>query len=224
VATSGQDFGRRENDLTIKLLQAVTIPFARLYHGLQVKSSCQLPSHGPAILVCNHTSSLDPVLIQAVCPRLIRWMMAKEYFEVRPLRFFFKAVGVILVDRGQRDMAATRAAMRALADGYVLGIFPEGRIETDGELLPFHPGTGLMALRSGAPVYPAYLTGNQRGREMLEAFWRPANASLSFGPPIDLTAVEATRQGVRVATERIRSSVASLKAFNDKLLHESSRQ
>ncbi len=54
-------------------------------------------------------------------------MMAKEYFDFKPLRWLFDTVGVILVERSGRDMAATRAAMRALEQGYVLGVFPEGK-------------------------------------------------------------------------------------------------
>jgi 1-acyl-sn-glycerol-3-phosphate acyltransferase len=154
------------------------------------------------------------VLIQAVCPRLVRWMMAKEYFDVKPLRFFFNAVGVILVDRNGRDASATRAAMRALEDGYVLGIFPEGKIETTSELLPFHQGIGLLALRSGAPVHPCYLTGTQRGREMVEAFLQPRKAAISFAPPVNLADIQPTRNGVQEATERIRSSVLKLKAVD----------
>jgi 1-acyl-sn-glycerol-3-phosphate acyltransferase len=215
VANEGKEYRRRENDVAIRLLQAITIPYARLFHRIDVRGQCQLPARGPAILVCNHTSSLDPVLIQAVCPRLIRWMMAREYIEVKPLRSIFNTMGVILVERKGRDAPAFRAAMRALDDGYILGIFPEGKIELTPELLPFHQGIGLFALRSGAPVHPCYLTGTQRGTEMVQAFIRPRKAKLAFGPPLDLSDVQPTRKGVLLATERIRSAVQELKNASD---------
>ena len=73
---------RPEDRLTIRLLQAVDVCFSRIYHQTIVVLAQRLPSHGPAILICNHTSGLDPLLIQSVCPRLIVWMMAKEYYEL----------------------------------------------------------------------------------------------------------------------------------------------
>src|SRR6185369_16448877 len=90
---------RPENRPIIRVLQAIDVCFSRLYHRLNVRSPQQLPRDGAAILVSNHISGLDPLLIQSVCPRLIRWMMAKEYMEVFGLRWVFKRVGIIPVAR-----------------------------------------------------------------------------------------------------------------------------
>lgn len=170
-----------------------------------------MPSTGPAILVSNHTSSIDPLLLQAFSPRLIRWMMAKEYFDFKPLRWLFDTVGVILVERSGRDMAATREAMRALEAGYVLGVFAEGKIETTRELIPFQSGIGLLALKTRAPVFPAYIDGTQRNREMVEAFLKPSSGSVAFGPGLDLADLEDSRAGIDEATRRIQSAVEALK-------------
>jgi 1-acyl-sn-glycerol-3-phosphate acyltransferase len=204
-------FTRREDAPVIRALLATANFYARVYHRLTIRRASQLPRDGPAILVCNHTSGLDPALIQAGCHRLIRWMMAQEYFDIRGLKWFFKTVGAIPVQRSGRDMAATRAAMRALERGFVLGVFPEGKIETGPELLPFHNGIGLMALKTGAPVFPAYLEGKQRGREMLAALTLVSGASVVFGPPVDLSDLDHSRRGVEQATARIQTAVAALK-------------
>jgi len=210
VETSDVACGRSENSRVVAALKAVGRCYARIYQHVQVRSPCRLPRTGPAILVCNHTGAVDPVLIQSVCPRLIRWMMAKEYFDRKPLRWIFQTVGVILVERSGRDMAATRHAMRALEAGQVLGVFPEGRIETSTELLPFQSGIGLLALKSGAPVYPAYLDGSQRGKNMLEVFLARNEASIGFGPPVDFSDLDKSRQGIEQAAHRIRSAVQAL--------------
>lgn len=202
--------GRAEDATLVRALRAVGRCYARIYQRLDVRSPCRLPRRGPAILVCNHTGAVDPVLIQSVAPRLIRWMMAREYFDHNPLRWIFDAVGVILVERSGRDMAATRHAMRALDAGQVLGVFPEGRIEKSTELLPFQSGIGLLALKSGAPVYPAYLDGNQRGKEMLEVFLKRSEASIAFGPAVDLAQLDKSRQGIEEAARRIRAAVQNL--------------
>jgi len=66
-------------------------------------------------------------------------MMAREYYDLRSLTWLYKIVEAIPVDRSGRDLSATRAALRALNEGRVVGIFPEGKIETSQDLLPFRP-------------------------------------------------------------------------------------
>jgi 1-acyl-sn-glycerol-3-phosphate acyltransferase len=181
-----------------------------MYHNLSVRSPHQLPRYGAGILVCNHTSALDPMLIQSVCPRLIVWMMAKEYYDLPVLGRFFRTVGAIPVDRGGRDLAATRMALRALSDGRILGVFPEGRIETTGELLPFQTGVAMMAMKTGLPVYPVHLKGTQRGKEMLASILTPSRASIAFGPPLHLRKIQNARNHLEEVTANIKSAVAAL--------------
>ncbi len=199
-----------EKTLKISALHALDVLYSRIYHDVKIIRPSRLPARGPAILVCNHISSLDPALIQSVCRRRIRWMMAKEYFDAKPLQWFFKTVGVILVERSGRDFAATRAAIRALQEGYVVGIFPEGRIATAPEMGPFHQGIGWMALRTAAPVFPAYLDGTQRGREMVEALLRPCRAKITFGPSLNFRENGSVREAVESTTNQIESAVRKL--------------
>src|SRR5947208_1425941 len=122
---------REEERPAIRFLHRLLDFYLRGYHQIDVMSPSQLPASGPAILVCNHVSSLDPLLLQWACSRLIVWMMAKEYY-VPGTRWLFDVIRIIPVERSRRDVAATRAAMRALEKGHVLGIFPEGRLSGDG--------------------------------------------------------------------------------------------
>src|SRR5689334_8063274 len=105
---------RPENRPIIRVLQVVNIVFARIYHRLSIRAPQQLPHDGPAILVSNHISGVDPLLIQSVCPRMIHWMVAKEYTTLPVLRWVFKQVGAIPVQRSGRDLASTRDALRTL--------------------------------------------------------------------------------------------------------------
>jgi 1-acyl-sn-glycerol-3-phosphate acyltransferase len=161
-------------------------------------------------LVCNHISGLDPVLIQSVCPRLIVWMMAREYYEQPGLRWIFEQVLAIPLERGRRDMSAMRRAMRAVADGHVLGVFPEGRIETRRELLPFQTGVASMAIKTGVPVFPAHIEGTQRGKPMLSAYLKPQWSTVAFGPKIDLSRCGDGREDVEVATNVLENAVWKL--------------
>lgn len=203
--------GRIEDLPAIRLARAANRLFTRTYHQVRVLSPSRLPRKGPAILVCNHVSSLDPLLVQSACPRMIVWMMAREYYDIKALTWFFKRMHTIPVERSRRDMAATRAALRTLADGNVLGIFPEGRIEIDENLLPFQTGVAMMAIKTRVRVYPAYLDGTQRGKEMLEAVWRPNLARISFGEPMTFDKSPSGKEALESQTARIQQAVFSLR-------------
>ena len=180
------------------------------FHHLNVLTPCPIPAKGGGILVCNHTSSLDPVPLQAACPRLITWMMAKEYGSFFGTRWFFNAIEPILVERSGRDLAATRSALRALKDGKIIGIFPEGRIEKTAELLEFQTGIALLAIKSGVPVYPAFLNGTQRCKGMVEALLVPNHITLAFGEPIVVSDEGHGREALERVTEQIRSAIRAL--------------
>ena len=170
----------------------------------------QLPLKGAAILVCNHTSGLDPLLIQSVSKRLIIWMTAKEYYEIKGINWVFRTIMAIPVERSGRDMAATRAALRALAEGRVLGVFPEGKIETSRDLLPFQPGVALMAIKAGVPVYPAYIDGTMRGKTMIDGFRERNQAVLRFGPAVEFDRSSTSRESLDAATAKIQRGRARI--------------
>ncbi len=196
--------------LSVRILKSANSFYCRAFHHLDVIAPPRLPPTGPAILVCNHTSGLDPFLIQAVCPRVITWMMAKEFYDMPAFTWAFKRIGAIPVSRSGRDSMATRAAMRALHEGQVLGIFPEGRIERERTLMPFQTGVALMAIKTKVAVYPAGLDGTQRGKPMLQAFLEANDAQLSFGDPIELDRGSTDKEALAESTARIKSVVQDL--------------
>jgi 1-acyl-sn-glycerol-3-phosphate acyltransferase len=203
-----------ERQLIVRAGKRFVRAFTSYFHRLRVLTPIPIPPAGGAILVANHTSSLDPILLQAANPRLITWMMAKEYGVVFGTRWFFNAIEPIMVERSGRDMAATRAALRALKDGKLLGIFPEGRIETSRDLMEFQTGVALLASRSGAPVYPAYIDGTLREKGMVEACMKPQEATLAFGPAVQFDGAIEGREALDDATRRIRDAVAALESMS----------
>jgi 1-acyl-sn-glycerol-3-phosphate acyltransferase len=184
---------------------------ARLWHRTVVVRRPKLPRQGAAILVCNHTSGLDPFILQGVLDRVVIWMMATEYYDIKAMTWFFRAIDAIPVDRNGRDMASVRAGLRALKEGRILGVFPEGRIETSHELLPFQTGVAMMAIRTGVPVYPAFLDGSQRNKSMVRAFLRPNRVTVAFGPEIEFDRNDTSREGLEAATDRIQAAVDRLR-------------
>ncbi|MEO6436841.1 MAG: lysophospholipid acyltransferase family protein [Tepidisphaeraceae bacterium] len=200
-----------QRKVSVRALQNLNRFFVRAYHQLEVISPCRLPASGPAIIACNHTSGIDPLFIQSCSPRLITWMMAAEFMDLPVLSGMFKTIGIIPVARSGRDMAATRAAMRALHEGQILGIFPEGKIESGSELLPFQSGVALMAMKTGVPVYPAYLDGSQRGLSMLTGFLQAQRAVIAFGMAVEFDRSDPGREGQERATAAIRGAVETLR-------------
>jgi len=195
----------------IRLAQAANRMFTRIYQDTTVLSPARLPRKGPGILVCNHISGLDPMLIQSACRRMIVWMMAREYYDMPSLTWFYKRVQAIPVARSGRDTAATRAALRVLGQGRILGIFPEGRIEVNHELLPFQTGVAMMAIKTGIDVYPAYIDGTQRGKEMVEAFANRNRVYISFGSKITFERSDASKDQLEAQTQRIHQAVSFLR-------------
>jgi len=185
--------------------------YLRGCHNVTALNACTLPREGPALLVCNHISGLDPPILQAACPRLITWLMAKEYYEVRAMRWFFRRISVITVERSGRDLAATRAAMRALSGGQVVGIFPEGRLAATGDLQPFQTGVALVAIKAGVPVYPACIEGTACGAGMLEAFLYRQEVRVAFGQAVQFSRSDTSRVMIESATAAIHAAVLALR-------------
>lgn len=185
--------------------------YVQAFHHVGVVTSGRLPARGAGILVSNHISGLDPILYQAMCPRRIVWMMAREYYDVPALRWFYRAIDAIPVARNGRDVPAARAALRKLAAGEIVGLFPEGRISADGTVLPFQSGVAMIALKSGAPVYPAFIDGTSRGLDMLDAILCPQRVYVAIGAPLYLTGSEHGHLTLERATDIIHDAVVSLR-------------
>jgi 1-acyl-sn-glycerol-3-phosphate acyltransferase len=167
-----------------------------------------------AVIICNHRSSVDPFFVQAATGRKIHWMVAREYCEHPALRWFLGACEVIPVSRGGIDTAATKAAIRIVSAGGIVGMLPEGRINmTDNFLLPVRPGAALIALKARVPVIPCYIRGAPYRRHAWSPLFMPARVEILFGPPIELSEFHGRegQPGVpQAAMERIVSALAAL--------------
>jgi 1-acyl-sn-glycerol-3-phosphate acyltransferase len=207
-----KDVPRPEDRFSIRALHVVNTMLARVYHDLKVLKPATIPRHGPAILVSNHISPIDPVLIQSTSTyRLITWMMAKEYMDLPVLGRVFKKLDVIPVERGGRETGPLRTALRRLHEGRIIGIFPEGKISTTNELLDFQTGVALMAIRAKVPVYPAYLDGTQRNKEMVQAFLQRSRSVITFGPAVIFDRSDTSKESIDAATAKIKEATNLLK-------------
>jgi len=177
---------------TLRPMHWLVITYCALWHRLRTNGWAQLPESGPAILIANHTCGIDHLVLQAGCQRVLGFMIAREYYDWSLIHWFCRRVGCIPVNRDGRDIQATRAALRALKQGRVLPIFPEGQITPSSgrELGPIRPGAAFLAVRSGVPVIPAYIRGTPETNQIGPSVATPSRAVVIFGDPIDLSDFE----------------------------------
>ena len=160
----------------VRLLWWVNKLYCVVWHGLRVRHLAPLPARGPALLVANHTCAIDHMILQAGCPRILGFLIAQEMYNFWAFRPFCRLVRCIPVRRDGRDVAATRAALKALEQGRVVPIFPEGRIlaASGRELGEAKPGAAFIALRAGVPIIPAYIRGTPEAVSFFKALIRPS--------------------------------------------------
>lgn len=121
-----------------------------------------IPDTDKLIVVGNHRSNLDPVVISVFFKRQIFWMAKKELYENKLFGKFIGALGAFPVDRFNIDVKAIKTALRHIKDGEVLGIFPEGTRVKEKNYDLVKQGTAIIAYRARATVLPVKLEGTYR--------------------------------------------------------------
>lgn len=122
-----------------------------------------VPDEGPALLVCNHVSYMDALVISGAVPRPIRFVMYYRFFDIPVLRWIFRTAGAIPIAGSKEDPLLMEKAFAevdaALAAGELVCIFPEGALTRDGQIAPFRRGIERILARRAVPVVPLALKG-----------------------------------------------------------------
>ncbi len=180
------------------LVRFVVVLITRIVYRIRVDGLRHLPMDGPALLVPNHVTYVDALLISACTQRRIRFMMAREIYERSRLRPVFRLMGVIPVSRNdppRRILAALHEARAALRAGYLVCIFAEGALTRNGNMLAFRPGLERIVKGTDAPIIPVYI-GGAWGSIFSHASGRvfrtvprhvPYPVSILLGPPMPPT-------------------------------------
>lgn len=195
------------------ILRLVTVCLMRAWFGLRVRGVEHVPPSGPALIVSNHQSILDPPLIGGATRRRIYFLAKAELFRIPLFGWLIRALHARPVRREGPDPRALRTAALLLKEGKALLIFPEGTRSLDGRLGEGKPGVGMLAITSGAPVVPAYVSGTLEALPKGAAWPRRSRVSVSFGPAIHFKArIGAGRkERYREAAEEMMRGIARLR-------------
>jgi 1-acyl-sn-glycerol-3-phosphate acyltransferase len=145
------------------LMRFITWVLVNTLYRIRVDGMKHLPEEGPALLVCNHVSFMDPLILMANLRRPARFVMYYKIFQLPLLHFVFKTAKAIPIAGQKEDPAVLQQAFdavdAALADGEVVCIFPEGGLTKDGEIATFRSGVEKILARRPVPVVPMALRG-----------------------------------------------------------------
>ena len=199
-----------------------------MWYRLRIRGIENIPDEGAAIVVCNHVSFMDALVMGGASPRPLRFLMDKPIYESPWLNWFFRMAGAIPVASERRDPKGMRRALdmvsKALQNGEVVMLFPEGRLTRNGHMNEFRRGVDLILKRDPVPVVPAALSG-------LWGSWSSrydgmpfkgvprrfrAKVCLSFGAP--MASETATRESLQASVAALKTSIdgyAHNKPFRD---------
>lgn len=203
LRTSAQEPDR--TSARYRIFRRAMILLGKLLFGFTIRGLENVPKEGPLIVASNHQRLPDPVFVCMAIPRRVQWMAKKELY-VFGLRKFFKLLGTFPVDREGGGRSALRSGIGFLADGWAMGIFPEGTRGGGEGTKQAKTGVVMLAVRGNAPVLPVHIgdiptpAARLRG-EKLEA---------RIGKPVTLDRSLRGREDYREAADGILRTIYSL--------------
>lgn len=180
VLKSGSPRHRSCKNMLYSFLRVITISLLKVFFKFKVEGIENLPQKTNFIVVANHNSFLDPVLLGAAMPQQIYWITMRTLFSKGWLRFLMKVTETVPTG-GSSDKA-----VYYLNKNKNIGIFPEGGRSVNGTLKEFRRGAALLALRTGRPIVPCTIIGAYEALPWLTKFPKFVPIKIKIGQPIFL--------------------------------------
>jgi 1-acyl-sn-glycerol-3-phosphate acyltransferase len=170
----------RRTPLWILIRQACRVLMTVLF-DLKVYGAYNIPKTGGVLIVSNHQSYLDPILLSTCLDRTLSYLAKAELFKNRYFGWLIRNLNAFPVEQGAGDVGAVKESIARLQEGHVLNIFPEGSRTENGEMLPLEKGVALVIRRAKVPVVPVAIVGSWEAWPKGEK--RPIRVLL--GPPMN---------------------------------------
>jgi 1-acyl-sn-glycerol-3-phosphate acyltransferase len=188
-------------------------PLLRLLFRPWVRGMQNIPSNGAAILASNHLSFSDSIFLPLQTRRPVVFLAKSEYFTGKGLkgalsRWFFKSTGQLPIDRsgGRASEASLNTGLKVLAQGQLLGIYPEGTRSPDGRLFRGRTGIARMVLEAKVPIIPVAMIDTEKVQPIGKKLPRIRRIGIIVGEPLDFsrfTGMEGDRIVLRAITDEI---------------------
>lgn len=172
------------NNILYLLIKNLAVSLARLFFNPRVEGRENIPEKGPFIVAPNHTSLLDPVVVQSALPAKIYWIAKRSVYENPCLKFINYISGTIPMN------GAVDKALSALKEGRVLGIFPEGGLSPDGRPKEANPGVAILALKSGESIVPIGIKGAYEAFPPGRKIFKPHPIVVKIGKPFSFERID----------------------------------
>jgi len=182
---------------------------ARAYFGVRFDGVEHIPAAGPLIIVANHVTYADPVLVTIPIRRPVHYMAWNALFDVPGLSWLIRRLRAFPVEIESADPKATREAVRLLRTGAAVMMFPEGGRSLDGRLQRFRPGAFRLACSLGVPLLPVTIVGGHEAWPPGRALPRPGRLAITYHPPIAQPGSADVRAAARALAIHARRVVGS---------------
>ncbi len=193
---------------------------ATLVFDLKAYRRFHVPRRGGVLLVSNHQSYLDPVLLAVYLQRPMSYLAKSELFTNRHFGWLIRSLNAFPVKQGAGDVGAVKETIKRLREGHMLSVFPEGSRTEDGSIGPVEPGAALVVRRAHVPVVPVVIEGSfdawPKGRKLP----RPWRVSVMYGPPMHVSGLKAD-EITQLIDQTLRSMHAELCRISKKGRRES---
>lgn len=175
-------------------IQVVLRGVFTLWLGYRARGMEKLPATGGGLLLINHQSFLDPLLVGLPLSRPVSYLARDSLFRVPIIGWILRHTYVIPVSRESASASTLRESVRRLEWGSLVGVFPEGTRSRDGSVGPLKPGFIALIRRAKRPIYPVGIAGAHQALPRNRWWLRPARICVVFGDPLDAEEVEQLSQ------------------------------
>lgn len=193
------------------IAKVVVLVFSKLFLHFEVRNRENVPSEGPFIIASNHISAYDPPLVGMASPRVCSFMAKRELFSNKFFGWVLRQLNAIPVNRSGFDKSVIERALEILGTGNGIILFPEGTRSRDGQIGAMKSGVGLLALKSGATVIPAFIknSGRTAGNRLTRQ-----KVVVTFAEPIgpnEAKSFPAGKDGYHELADEVRRRIKELK-------------
>jgi 1-acyl-sn-glycerol-3-phosphate acyltransferase len=174
-----------------KLLHWPFRVFCHSWIRLQVRGLERISSRSGGLLLVNHQSFLDPLLVAVMMTRPVSFLARDSLFKVPVIGWILRNTHVIPISRESARGGSIRTALERLQQGFLVGMFPEGTRSSGMDVRAFRPGFLAVARRTELPIHPVGIAGADRVLPRGAWFLRPGRIRVVIGPPLDADDVAA---------------------------------